>query len=421
MKKRKDEFSNSNTKYSIRHSKDNLQQKKSRFEYLYENSSIHDKRLELVRAKDYFKKQERMTPCISQKSKNLNRPKELFYKRLYKLDNTSSDISKLKGSKQEKEKTTMKSNNNIESSEEKDKNKIIKEEENLYIKDNKKKNDEFKKYYNLPNFKSRNTTFLFKPKINNKSKLIASKLKTSSSERLFTLSLKQKENLNVIFLKKRKEKEKKLKLEKEKQIFKMNNYTYKPNIKNNKRKWVDKLYEKGINSIKKREEEIKKEKLLNEKEYLQYPYSPVINHNNYSYSYINKSNNISINSSNTKVYQKRIYRNNSLNRMAYNQNSKFNKTTVYERNINWKKLIDKKREELKKRISNDNSLTLEESFLNQQSNKEIMNTDISFIKKNYIEYETFLDRYNYKLIKKNLDKINYRKKNIPPKKIYAKN
>ena len=49
-----------------------------------------------------------------------------------------------------------------------------------------------------------------------------------------------------------------------------------------------------------------------------------------------------------------------------------------------------------------------------------MQTDISFIKKNMIEYETFLDKYNYSKYKKKLDKINYRKTNIPPKKIYQK-
>lgn len=35
-----------------------------------------------------------------------------------------------------------------------------------------------------------------------------------------------------------------------KKLFKLNNNTYKPYVKDNKRKWVDRLYEKGINSIK---------------------------------------------------------------------------------------------------------------------------------------------------------------------------
>ena len=285
--------------------------------------------------------------------------------------------------------------------------------------DNKKKNEQYKKYYKNPNIKSRNSSFLFKPKINNKSKLIASKLKTNSSERLCTLSLKQKENLKTIFQKKLMEKEIKLRKENEKKIFKMRNYTYKPNVKNNKRKWVDKLYEKGINSIKKKEEEIKKEKLLNENEYLQYSFSPMINHN-YSYTYLNRSKSISINSFNTKNIPKIEFRNNSIN-PSYINNSRLNKSGFYERSINWKKLIEKKKEDLRKRINKDNnSLTIEENNLNQQSNNEVLKTDVSFIRKNFIEYQTFLDRYNYNIIKKNLDKINYRKINIPPKKVYAK-
>ena len=435
MKKRKDEFSNSNTRHSINYSKDNnLKEKKSRFEFLYENSSIHDKKLDLIRAKNYFNQQERMTPVISQKSKNLKRPKELFYKRLYKSDNeTSIDFNKIKNnnkeknklkSEKEKEKQSTKEekenekNNSISdnSEESKENDKKISDEENLYIMDNKKKNEQYKKYYKNLNIKSRNSSFLFKPKINNKSKLIASKLKTNSSERLFSLSLKQKENLKTIFQKKRIEKEMKLKRNEEKKMLKMKNYTYKPNVKNNKRKWVDKLYEKGINSIKKKEEEIKNEQLLNEKEYLQYSFSPMINRN-YSYSYLNRSNNISINSINTKINPKMEYRNNR----SYIKNSKLNKSGFYERSINWKKLIEKKKEELRKRINKDNnSLTIEENNLNPQTNNEVLETDVSFIRKNFIEYQTFLDRYNYNIIKRNLDKINYRKINIPPKKVYAK-
>ena len=170
MKKRKDEFSNSNTKHSINYSKDIiLKEKKSRFEFLYENSSIHDKKLDLIRAKNYFNQQERMTPIISQKSKNLKRPKELFYKRLYKSDNeTSIDFNKIKNNNKDKnklksekekqstkeEKKNEKNNNSSDISNENDKK--ISDEENLYIMDNKKKNEQYKKYYKNPNFKSKN-------------------------------------------------------------------------------------------------------------------------------------------------------------------------------------------------------------------------------------------------------------------------
>ena len=75
---------------------------------------------------------------------------------------------------------------------------------------------------------------------------------------------------------------------------------------------------------------------------------------------------------------------------------------------------------MRKKLSNNTSITLDEKTLNKQSNSEIMATDVSFIRNNFIEYETFLDRYNYQIIKRNLDKINYRKINVPPKQIYAK-
>ena len=71
-------------------SKGNLKEKKfrTRFEFLYENSSIHDKKLDLIGAKVIIiSKKERTTPVINQKSKNLKRSKELFHKPLYKLDN----------------------------------------------------------------------------------------------------------------------------------------------------------------------------------------------------------------------------------------------------------------------------------------------------------------------------------------------
>ena len=427
MKKRKDEFSYSNSKYSINFSKDNLKDNKSRFEFLYENSSIHDKKLDLIRADNYDKLLKRMTPNISQRAKNINRPKELFYKRLYISNNdVSTEVSKIKNTKKEiktKFEKEDEKNNSISvelSKSEKEKNKVSKDEKNLYIMNNNKKNQEFKKFYNNnSNVKSRNNSFLFKPKINNKSKLIASKMKTKSTERLLSLSWKQRENLKTIFQKKRKENEIYLKYEEERKNFKMNNNTYKPNVKNNKRKYIDKLYEKGINSIKRKEEEIKKEQSLNEKEYLQYSFTPMINRN-YSYSYFNKSNNISMDSNNEKQYPNRLYRNISNLNRKYSNDSRLNKTSVYERNKNWKKIIEHKTEELRKKIYNENSFTNDQRNINIKSNDEILKTDVTFIGKNYIEYQTFLDRYNHKLFKKNLDRINYRKKNIPPKKIYAK-
>ena len=421
MKKRKNEISHSNSKYFLNLSESNFKPKKSRFDILYENSSIHDKKLDLVRAKIYYNQQERMTPDITPKSKKINRKQELFYKRLYKSDNeTSTDVSKIKNTSKEKnklkiskvikttkvEKENEKNNSkSVISSKVKNGNLFLKDDENLYIMDNKKKNELYKQFYKSSKIKSRNTSFIFKPTINDKSKYLASKMKTNSSQRLFTLSLRQKENLKTIYQRRKQKSELNLKTEKEKKLLKTYNYSYKPNVKYNKRKWVDNLYEKGINSIKKREEEFKKERKLDEEEYLQYSFTPKINHN-YSYTYFNKSNNASIDSSK---------KNNTNNKPL-----KLYKSSFYERNKTWKKLIDQKKEKLRKKIDNENSFNYDESTLENKSIGKILKTDESFIKKNFMEYTTFLHKYNQQILKRNLDIINFGKRNIPPKKVYAK-
>ena len=240
-------------------------------------------------------------------------------------------------------------------------------------------------------------------------------MKTNSIQRLFSLSLREKENLKIISQTRQEKLELLLKSEKEKKLFKINN-RYKPNVKMNKKKLVDKLYEKGINSIKRKEEETKKERLLNEKEYLQYSFTPKINHN-YSFNCFNKSNDASFDQSN-KNNQKRLYDNLSFNRD--NKILHINNSSFYERNKTWKELVDKKKEALRKKLNNDNSFNCEESRINKKSDDEILKTDEDFIKKHFIEYQTFLNKYTQQIRRKNLDKINYRKKNIPPKKVYAK-
>ena len=399
MKKRNDEFSYSSLKQSVNFSRENLKmvKKKPRFEYLYENSSILNKKLDLIRAKNYYNQQERMIPNINQKSKDIKRPKELFHKRLYNsyseipIDKSKKEKSKkerkanIKKSDKEKnlKKEEIKEKNNNDSinlQKEENKNKTINDEDNLYIMDNKSKNEEFKKFYNYtPNMKSRNVNFLFKPKINANSKKIASKLQIKSKDRLTELSLREKENLKIIFDKREMEKTMNLKLKNEKKI--------------------------------------KKEKILNEQEYLKYTYTPKINHYNSYFNHYN-SKDAYLNSTNRPSDNTELKNHsyNNLNIKIY----KLNKSNIYERNINWKKLIEKKREELRKKATNENSLTIDKKDLNQKQNNEIMSTDVSFIAQNYIEYESFLDKYNYKIIKKNLEKINYRKRNIPPKQVYAK-
>ena len=427
MKKRKEEFSLSEEKDFS-----NTNENKSRFEYLYENSYIHLKKLDLMRAKKYYIDQKKKIPIISKKAQEINRPKELFFKRLYdpntyiKDKNKKSQLSKNENEKiyinnenktnKENDNESMKSSLDI-SSKKINEQKEIKDdnnddEESLYMINDKKKNEEYKKLYKSKNNKNKSFSFLFKPIINDNSKTIAKRIKTTSKERLMTLSITQKNNLKSILRSREIKKEKQLKEETEKKLFKINNNTYRPYVKDNKRKWVDRLYEKGMNSIKKKEEIIRNERLKLENEYLKYSFSPILNHN-YSYTNFTKTKNSSINSSSATNGK-----NLNLNLKNKESLSDF-KTKVYERNKNWKNLIEKKNNKLKEEIKY-NSMNNNNCYFSPILNDNVMETDISFIGKNIIEYESFLDKYNYKKYKKSLDKVNYRKINIPPKRIYPK-
>ena len=432
------DFSRTETKNLINISQSyfKTKQTKPRFELLYENSSIHTKKLDLMRAKDYYDIQEKMIPTITKKAQEINRPKDLFFKRLYtynsvtKDTNSSFKLNKKDKSNKDKKKENEKENgnnniNNIFSN--KENNKDIKnkftdnnnnDEDSLYIINNKKKNEEHRKLYKSGNMKNNNIFFLFKPNIDKNSKKIASKIKIKSKDRLISLSENQKNNLNAILTKREMINENLIKKEKEKELFKLNNNTYKPNVKNNKRKWVDKLYENGINSIKLKQEKIKNEKMKNEKEYLKYSYSPIINRN-FTYTNFFKSKNYSTNYSNIK--NSKSLNINSKRNSSNNKNniSSYPKTNIYERNKKWKDLIDEKNSKLKENLKN-NLLNNNDYNFTPNLNNTIMQTDISFIKKNMIEYETFLDKYNYSKYKKKLDKVIYRRINIPPKKVYPK-
>ena len=442
MKKKKENFSLSKGKdsYNINQSSIRNNENKTRFEYLYENSYIHIKKLDLMRAKKYNKEKEKKIPVISKKAQEINRPKELFFKRLYDSNsfiknnnknknkkninnnekiyinnenksNKENDNESIKSSldisnKKNNNKNELKNNNN---NNDKDKDK---DEESLYMINDKKKNEEYKKLYKSTNTKNKSVSFLFKPIINDNSKTIAKRIKTTSKERLMTLSITQKNNLKSILREKELKQEKKLKEENEKKLFKLNNNTYRPYTKNNKRKWVDNLYEKGINSIKKKEEIMRNERLKLEKEYLKYSFSPAVNRN-YSYNCFSKTKNSSISSSLLTNGKK----------LDLNSNKKGNlsafTTRVYERNKKWKDLLEKKNNKLKT-FYRDNSINKKECSFSPILNDTIMETDISFIGKNMIEYESFLYKYNLKKNKNSLDKINYRKINIPPKQIYPK-
>ena len=401
---RKGEFPRTEKKNPINQRQEYFNNKDSnnRFEQLYENSSILNKKMDLKRAKNYYDNQEKMIPVISKRAQEINRPKELYFKRLY--HSNSKIINK------DTKNTKIKNGKNIGSINKND-------EDSLYIINNKKRNEEHKLLYKPLNSKNKNIFFLFKPIIDKNSEKIANQIKTKSKDRLLSLSTNQKNYLNDIIKQKELINERNLKEENEKKLFKMNNNTYRPHVKDNKRKWIDKLYENGINSMKDREEKTNKEKIKKENEYLQYSFSPIINRNS-TYTNIFKNKNFYTNTSNIK--SKRTVNSNRNRNKSNNKNDlSFSKTTIYERNKKWKNLVEEKNNKLKIKIKN-NILNDSDYCFTPNLNNNIMETDISFIGKHMIEYETFLDKYNYSKYKKNLDKINYKKKNIPPKKIYKK-
>jgi len=426
MKKRKEEFAYLDSKNMDNYISENSlksKENKSRFELLYENSAIHNLKLDLMRAKNYYNIHEKMIPVISKRAREINRPKELFHKRLYdscsliidKKQKTQTNTKNKNTKEKEKEKSNASLNSSFGiSSEENGKNKNSKNDldDNLYIINDKKRNEEHKKLYRYRNTDNNSALFLFRPIINDNSKLIASNMKTNTKERLMELSTTQKSNLKSILKQREMNNEKKLKEQNEKKLFKLNNNTYRPYVKDNKRKWVDKLYEKGINSIKKKEEIIRNQKIKLDNEYLKYSYSPLLK-SNYTYTNFYKTKNSSKNSSIT------TNRNNTHTKSKNNENISEFKTSVYDRNKKWKELIEKKKNKLKSQLK-DNSLNDSNNCFSPDINDNIMKTDISFIGKHIIEFETFMDKFNYKKYKNNLDKINYRKSNIPPKRIYPK-
>lgn len=426
MKKRKEEFAYLDSKNMDNNISENSlksKENKSRFELLYENSAIHNLKLDLMRAKNYYNIHEKMIPVISKRAREINRPKELFHKRLYdscsliidKKQKTQTNTKNKNTKEKEKEKSNASLNSSFGiSSEENGKNKNSKNDldDNLYIINDKKRNEEHKKLYRYRNTDNNSALFLFRPIINDNSKLIASNMKTNTKERLMELSSTQKSNLKSILKQREMNNEKKLKEQNEKKLFKLNNNTYRPYVKDNKRKWVDKLYEKGINSIKKKEEIIRNQKIKLDNEYLKYSYSPLLK-SNYTYTNFYKTKNSSKNSSITSN------RNNTHTKSKNNENISEFKTSVYDRNKKWKELIEKKKNKLKSQLK-DNSLNDSNNCFSPDINDNIMKTDISFIGKHIIEFETFMDKFNYKKYKNNLDKINYRKSNIPPKRIYPK-
>lgn len=192
--------------------------KKTRFDYLYENSKILQEKKEICRIKTAIETKKKMNPKITKKAKQIERNKNLFHQRLYPKKNFKITLEH--------------------------EDELI-EEKDLYSR-NQRQNEILRKIYknnssyssnqelsSLNDLKTINHNYTFKPEIDKKSKSIATKLPMNSKERL-TLVIKQQLN------------------DKNKEI--NENEIKKPtkNIKINKRSLS--LYQKGLEKMQKRNE-----------------------------------------------------------------------------------------------------------------------------------------------------------------------
>ena len=159
------DFSHSEAKIPINISQDYYYKNKvnrPRFELLYENSSILNKKLDLMRAKNYYEKQEKMIPVISKKAQEINRP---YNSNSNKMNKDNQNL-KIKNGKEKNNNKTPKNenkNNSFLSDNNKRnniKNNINDDEESLYIINDKKKIEEHKKLYKSPNLKKKYIFFI---------------------------------------------------------------------------------------------------------------------------------------------------------------------------------------------------------------------------------------------------------------------
>ena len=168
-----------------------------------------------------------------------------------------------------------------------------------------------------------------------------------------------------------------------------------PKNLNNKRFY--KLYSDGLLSMKIRIEKSMEEKRKKENEYKNYSYSPKLN----SHSPIirNKSN---------KKEKQFIEKNNNIK-----SKNKIKNNDIYERNKKWKKTIEEKN--IKKILLKSKNIETKKNF-KPMINDCIMKTDESFINKNSIEYQAFIEKV--KIIK---NKENIYGKNQRNNLIFVKN
>ena len=300
----------------------NFDNQKNRFDFLYENSKIIRKKLEIERLIKELNERNRMIPEISNKSKLISRNKK-FYERLYQNFKSTLEHEELIDEKS--------------------------------LLDNNKNNDKKTwdtKFYNINKARNKQNQiiFSFHPLLNKKSINIAESLPIKSKERLQSLSkyeeIRKKEILD----------ERKIKEEK-----KNNKYKDTKSKKLNKEnKRCSYLYLKAMELIKKKENLCRKEEKKKINLYKNYSFQPITNKNYSNKKYSNK--NI-------------IFKSKSSSDDIYTRNNIW-KTTVTNKTLKLKE-YNKKKEELNYTFSpriNESIMDIDSSFI--QSN---ISEYISFI------------------------------------------
>ena len=327
LHQKKNKYNNNNNyKVQFMPKKDYIIEKLLRYG---ENLEKKKKRLKLENEK-YFKKM--ATPCISENAKNINRNPKQFVERLF-YDKYTSD---------------------------------------------KKKNNKHESYYYVNRVdekkikETENSNFTYRPSINKKSQEIANRLEPSS-KRL----LRKKENKEIID----KEECEKLAIDNYKNLFNNNNFNKYDNkkINFNEKNLIYNLYNKGLESLKKRELQYQENCRKKNEEYKNYSYSPNIS--------TNKKNK---DKKRVKNIKKQLIK-------------KIEKNDLYKKQIEWKK---------KKNIENSKKKLIQEDFyvkhfctFKPKILTEKMKDNVQLIKKNLKTSNSYIEKRR-KQIKQEQQKLN---------------
>ena len=327
LHQKKNKYNNNNNyKVQFMPKKDYIIEKLLRYG---ENLEKKKKRLKLENEK-YFKKM--ATPCISENAKNINRNPKQFVERLF-YDKYTSD---------------------------------------------KKKNNKHESYYYVNRVdekkikETENSNFTYRPSINKKSQEIANRLEPSS-KRL----LRKKENKEIID----KEECEKLAIDNYKNLFNNNNFNKYDNkkINFNEKNLIYNLYNKGLESLKKRELQYQENCRKKNEEYKNYSYSPNIS--------TNKNNK---DKKRVKNIKKQLIK-------------KIEKNDLYKKQIEWKK---------KKNIENSKKKLIQEDFyvkhfctFKPKILTEKMKDNVQLIKKNLKTSNSYIEKRR-KQIKQEQQKLN---------------